>query len=831
MAGRTSEGTQTAGKSSVILVALALTSFLFAADLAGPFEDGFRRLALIVLVGGFAWTAARYGRLNRQSTIGLTLLPVVLLIGLAQTDVHETGGLLTLLLVAMIAYGLASDRTVRSSLLHINTTLVLNILLYEGYRYSSGFWQAFDNVSLAVSSLASFIIGYEVAVGPSYTGLWAVSLAAGLAVPFLLHMRPGRWRSALAVLAYWAALLLLAAVHTAFAPLLEQGLKWLAQSIITVHPFYAGESGQPLQWKPGLAWSFCAPILVLLLLPIWIGLQRLLPDPALPTSSDAVEGNDVRRRAVAGLGFCLIAVSMLGLVTRSIEAPPPGSKIVIIESEFAGMTKPQNNVFGLIRGGMFGGLGDLLGALDYEYLTVPPDNVAEILASEDISLVTVINPTVALPEEARSSIWQYVEQGGGLLVMGDHTDIFGIMAPLNELLEPVGVRFVFDSAYPIRTHWPDIMAFHPHPVTDGASMQRHVQMGTGASLTLVDSDARPVLVGRYAFGDYGNRLNEGQGGLLGDYTYQAGEQLGDLLLAVDSSYGDGRVIVFGDTTSFQVLAVPYAYDFVARLFAYLASPSPTGSWLTPLSWMGMLCGVCLSVWALRWYALPIATIALLLGDSAFDITRQPTEASFTKEAEIFVIDTSLVPRIPHAFFVEGSVGGIFSMAYRAGFLPLAAATWDTRRGVVPGGVAIIAPTETLNAAKRKWLQDYLDQGGFLFVAAGGPQLDAANDVLAMCGLRLAAVPLGPARSREADWQFDFYDSWSLKPLDAGSSDSEARRVFAKWRGHDIAVERDVGQHGGRCLAVGDFRFLGRPAVRRRVRLSSAQRAHVNPAVY
>jgi len=70
--------------------------------------------------------------------------------------------------------------------------------------------------------------------------------------------------------------------------------------------------------------------------------------------------------------------------------------------------------------------------------------------------------------------------------------------------------------------------------------------------------------------DWGDYLNVDRA-YLGDYVYNPGEQLSDVILVAGAYYGDGKVIVFGDTTPFQNPALLQSYPYLHNVFAWLSN--------------------------------------------------------------------------------------------------------------------------------------------------------------------------------------------------------------------------------------------------------------------
>ena len=151
---------------------------------------------------------------------------------------------------------------------------------------------------------------------------------------------------------------------------------------------------------------------------------------------------------------------------------------------------------------------------------------------------------------------------------GDHTDVFGLMRGFNSLLGPLGIRFRFDSAMKARETWRGCQAAAPDAIAWGWD-DENPGVAVGASLELSGS-ARPLLVGRYGFSDNGVRENV-MGSFLGNYHYDKGERLGDVVLAATTTYGHGRIVVWGDTSAFQ--GVSQLPTVVGPMLAWMSRPA------------------------------------------------------------------------------------------------------------------------------------------------------------------------------------------------------------------------------------------------------------------
>ena len=96
-----------------------------------------------------------------------------------------------------------------------------------------------------------------------------------------------------------------------------------------------------------------------------------------------------------------------------------------------------------------------------------------------------------------------------------------------------------------------------------------IGISVGASLDM-EKTSFPILLGKGGFSDMGSYLDP-ERSFLGDYDVNPGEQLGDVILAAGAYYGEGRVVVFGDTSSFQNIALSKTNLLISNVFKWLTS--------------------------------------------------------------------------------------------------------------------------------------------------------------------------------------------------------------------------------------------------------------------
>src|SRR5262249_3382486 len=281
------------------------------------------------------------------------------------------------------------------------------------------------------------------------------------------------------------------------------------------------------------------------------------------------------------------------------------------------------------------------------------------------------------------------ERGGGLLCLGDHTGVAGIRGPFNDLLAPLGIRFQFDSATFFGDGWEHALEVRNHPMNRGlGDAAADYSIWVGASLDL-DRDATPVVVARYGYSDHGDMSNLRMG-FLGDRRYNPDELLGDVVLVGETRYGDGKVLVFGDTSTYQNLALSQSWNLVLRSVDHLASRGGMGlgartQWA--MFWL-LLIGIgVVSSGGRR--AAPVAAVAfgLWLGSASLALAtgrapQHPLDWSKARPVSLEAAGSNVTPsRVALLDWSHGghydmkawydrSVGGLLLNLTRTGFFPI-----------------------------------------------------------------------------------------------------------------------------------------------------------------
>lgn len=173
------------------------------------------------------------------------------------------------------------------------------------------------------------------------------------------------------------------------------------------------------------------------------------------------------------------------------------------------------------------------------------------------------------------AIKQYVEGGGGLLVVTDHSNCYYHAYKLTQLFDELAVDVTTETACDVAPQtlangngWIVIDRFRPHPVTQGV---KAIAMMTGGS---VDDRYGVAFTSDKAWGDQWIVHPYGEGdtpGFYGNWTLDKGERTGKLAVMLAKNYGRGRVVVVGDQNMWGDAFCNYAdnYRFWLNSVAWL----------------------------------------------------------------------------------------------------------------------------------------------------------------------------------------------------------------------------------------------------------------------
>jgi hypothetical protein len=631
------------------------------------------------------------------------------------------------------------------------------VLVFVIYRFALAavpwLWTLTDHTGTALSRVAGFISRQPLQTGATFAGLdFLVLTGALLAMSWGFippSVRPRWWRVAGAM----------AAAHLVFLIILSFAPRILA--LLPPPPTLPSAFGvrAPWDWAQAVRslvpWNLPALGALLHLVVVGWLLQILLRQPDRKDERAAVAPAEPfwRRHRLAMLLIALALVVPPLAAWTPTRASLEHRKIVVYEKGFLNWLRPKHGEYGRLSVGMYGMLTDFLQHYGAHGVVSPDLSEADL---RDTDLVVLIFPNKPWADGQVERIRRFVRNGGSLLLLGEHTvrEKDGANR-FNDVLEPTALRVAFDSAMFEVGGWLESYDALQHPATAGLEDHRN-EFGAviGASVE-ARWPARPVLVGRYGFSDQGDATNdESKGGsMMGNHHYDAGEKLGDQILAAEQRFGRGRVMVFGDTSGFSNGILFGSHDFVARLLAVLCS----GAWISSARLGCAAIGLGLLAWlAARTTKMagtlqpsgPIALALAVLGLAASSTAtsawnhRAATvlpDGRFATPNRLAYLDTSHAERASLESWRDDGLGGFELTLMRNGYLTLGLHDFTAERLQRAGLLFSAAPSRPFTASEIRIVREFVESGGIFICTVGWPEASASRALLAELGFYVGGI--------------------------------------------------------------------------------------------
>ena len=640
------------------------------------------------------------------------------------------------------------------------------------YHYWSGLWYLIQSGSQALSWLTSNIIQQPVNLNPSYSGLHISILFLICSYCCIWFIKSNRIGLLILSLVYIFVATVVYIIFQLYFP------GWV------LHHFHAF-------WVHSL---HSRVLLFLLLIPLIIWLFSKV-DVNIPYIQNKIS----RCKLLAKTSLYLIIFVSFFILTFKPSTEPANRSVLFYDNGYLDWRLPDHNNYGAKNGGMFGMLPVYLEAKDYH---ITHDSVInkENLVNTDI--LVVVNLLLEFNEKEKLLIWDFVDKGGSLLVLGDHTGFKKIREPTNDLLEPFNIALNFDCAIPFVESWRNSMKFFPHFITSSVNSNYVSNIFIGASLT-ISPPARPLITGKFGFSDPGNP-NAPHNGYLGDMKYLQGEQLGDQVLVAETLYGKGKVLVFGDTSPFQNSALVQSHTFVDDVFRWLSAPltwhNRYYSILFIILLIVALAGLLLLKMNLYDFMIISATILLAILMNTLSFQRKiDIDQMEPGELELAVIDASHLERFSLNQWENNGYGGLCYNLMRAGFMPLLSSYFNGERIKESRFVVLISPAKSFKKSEIKMIGDFVRDGGFLLIASGWEESKGSEKLLNEFGLHIDNIPLGKVDPDQNIKMLTFTKAWALSATDKNYD------ILCEVWGQPTIIYKPVGDGG--ILLIGDSGFL------------------------
>lgn len=390
----------------------------------------------------------------------------------------------------------------------------------------------------------------------------------------------------------------------------------------------------------------------------------------------------------------------------------------------------------------------------------------EMLRNYDILIVKT--PSPYKPEEVEA-IAQFVEGGGGVFLIGDHTNFAGSGTNINEVAEKFGIRFGFDSTNTIdgRLYYYERGAI-AHPCI---KYMPYFDFMTGCSMT-APIDAEPVILGcglesvpgEYASTGFFRETRRRDPTTVTDTSWGLFHQ------ALALKHGKGRVVAFCDSTTISNFRMFFGGtpNLIAGCIEYLNHSNHCGYERTLLLAAGLALAGLAGYLLLGEKKMAVLILAIGLGamSAGFAIASFSTETEDSVPARFYVKDHTICFDSEHSSQIvsrgdkTGDYETFFIWTQRAGLTP--SIEDDLEETMEKGkAIVIIDPIKTISPDERLALSKYVENGNSILLMVD--EKGEGSELIKSFGMDTYTIPepankIGQKRSAEQNLPID---PWGL----------------------------------------------------------------------
>jgi len=376
---------------------------------------------------------------------------------------------------------------------------------------------------------------------------------------------------------------------------------------------------------------------------------------------------------------------------------------------------------------------------DMDRLDAPID--ANTLDDCDVLVVKV--PTARYSAEEIDHIERFVAAGGGLLLVGEHTNVFNTGTYLNDIATRFGFRFRYDCLFDIDTPFdqryrPPVV---PHPIVQylpplDFAVSCSIDPGMSIGRSAIRARGLRSLPADYHASNYYPQV-----------TDRPEARYGAFIELWTTPHGAGRVAAFGDSTIFSNFSTfePGKAELMLGMLGWLNHRNPTSESRPLLAALGVLLLLGALVAARGQSGIWVVLLsAALLGVSAAGAIANnlhraalPVPQAQRPFTHIAIDRTVCAGALSESGFIAGAEDGfgIFERwILRLGYFTSRRTNHEAFAG---DALVFLYPSREVSADFRQELADYVEAGGKVLVVDSLANANStANTLLHPFGLRL-----------------------------------------------------------------------------------------------
>ncbi|MEW6619952.1 MAG: hypothetical protein AB1422_11565 [bacterium] len=363
---------------------------------------------------------------------------------------------------------------------------------------------------------------------------------------------------------------------------------------------------------------------------------------------------------------------------------------------------------------------------------------SKLLSNYDILVLKI--PTSRFLDKEIEAIVEFVKAGGGLFLLGEHTNVFGSSCYLNPIAKRFGFYFRYDCLFDIEKKFEQVYyppKLLPHPIVQNMPC---FLFATSSSVEPKDYLWENVI------------LSSGLKSLDIDYSSSnfypqvidsTKMDFGTFIQTIGVKYGKGRVVGFTDSTCFSNFSafIPGKPELLLGTLNWLNREN----FLSRLNYLFLILGIGLFVVGLfiskfNIQSLPLIIFMTALGMVGFTFVNKlnyPLPKPHTKPIQICFESKHSDLNLPIKGFVqdnECSFEMFYQWVLRLGYFPIVCEDIKKEK---PEVVVIIKPKKKFTSKDISWIKDYLHSGGkILLLDSLSNGSSTANSLLSAFGVKI-----------------------------------------------------------------------------------------------
>ena len=276
------------------------------------------------------------------------------------------------------------------------------------------------------------------------------------------------------------------------------------------------------------------------------------PTDGSASAPKATEIADVPSRKALAFALALVGIFFFVGYVAYWDSGSLKKGRILLDEKHSGWEKStrayDTDWYGNESGYNYYSMSDLLS----HYYELDKNTEKELTADllKDYSVILLKNPSFPYSKDELDALLEFVRNGGGIFLMGEHTNVFGTSVPLNTIGRHFGFYFTYTSVFDMEEkfeqlwHVPNLM---PSPLVQN---QKDFLYATSCSVqrTSYFGRARNAAV---AGGLWSLPIEYASGNFYPSVILRTDMTFGPMIQLVTGTMGKGRVIGFTDSTTFS----------------------------------------------------------------------------------------------------------------------------------------------------------------------------------------------------------------------------------------------------------------------------------------